>query len=159
MAKTSGPIPSIKSTSNNNNNNNSDSQDNSPTFPCASLLQAFKNDDFASFDEVKVFNEEGEGDCDPKSGDAIMTAEEIEAALLEEKSSLIRETEMGIKQELAKLDSGKLMQSRGLTSVPICLSQSRFPGQIAMCKGGKKKNEIEESRRQEQHFKECQVFN
>ena len=70
-------------------------------------------DDFqflSSADEVKIFNEEGEADdedlLDIKEGGLLgdlvtpgSRLSEIQAALLEEKSSLIQETEMGIKEE------------------------------------------------------------
>ena len=54
--------------------------------------------DFGSSDEVKVFKDEGEDE-----EKEFATQEELQAALSEDKSSLIQETELSIKQESAQL--------------------------------------------------------
>lgn len=73
-----------------------------------------QDDDFGSSDEIKIFKDEG--DDDDKDFSAL---EELQAALLEEKSSLILETEMAIKQEcLARIETGKI-QDGILKSFPL----------------------------------------
>ena len=63
-----------------------------------------QDDDFCSSDEVKIFKDEDEGDEEKE----LASNEELQAALLEDKSSLILETEMAIKQEcLARLEPGR----------------------------------------------------
>ena len=61
-------------------------------------------DDFeGSSDEVKIFKDEGEDE-----EKEFASHEELQAALSEDKSSLIQETELSIKQEALRLsDSGK----------------------------------------------------
>jgi hypothetical protein len=58
-----------------------------------------------SSDELRIFTEEGE---EEERGGGGHLQEELEAELLEEKSSLIRETELGIKQEglFSRLEAG-----------------------------------------------------
>ena len=53
------------------------------------------DDELGSSDEVKVFKDEGEEEKE------FISSEEIQAALLEDKSSLIQETELAIKEECA----------------------------------------------------------
>ena len=55
-------------------------------------------DDFGSSDEVKVFKDEGEDE-----EKEYVSQEELQAALSEDKSSLIQETELSIKQEALRL--------------------------------------------------------
>ena len=56
-------------------------------------------DDFgSSMDEVKVFKDEGEDE-----EKEYVSQEELQAALSEDKSSLIQETELSIKQEALRL--------------------------------------------------------
>ena len=55
-------------------------------------------DDFGSSDEVKVFKDEGEDE-----EKEFVSQEELQAALSEDKSSLIQETELSIKQEALRL--------------------------------------------------------
>jgi hypothetical protein len=70
----------------------------------------FQDDDFCSSDEVKIFKDEDEGDEEKE----LASNEELQAALLEDKSSLILETEMAIKQEcMARLEPGE--NSKNLT--------------------------------------------
>ena len=59
------------------------------------------DDDFGSSDEVKVFKDEG--DDEEKE---FASQEELQAALSEDKSSLIQETELSIKQEALRLHDG-----------------------------------------------------
>ena len=54
-------------------------------------------DDFGSSDEVKVFKDEGE------DKEFAASHEELQAALSEDKSSLIQETELSIKQEALRI--------------------------------------------------------
>lgn len=76
-----------------------------------------KDDDFGSSDEIKIFKDEGDDDDKDFSAH-----EELQAALLEEKSSLILETEMAIKQEcLARIEPGKTKKS----SLPSKLSKAK----------------------------------
>ena len=58
-------------------------------------LRRDDDDDLGSSDEVKVFKDEGEEEKE------FISPEEIQAALLEDKSSLIQETELAIKEEYA----------------------------------------------------------
>ncbi len=76
-------------------------------------ISDLQDDDFCSSDEIKIFKDEGDDDDKEFSAN-----EELQAALLEEKSSLILETEMAIKQECqARIEPGKLLLgSLGLTS-------------------------------------------
>ena len=61
---------------------------------------SLRDDELGSSDEVKVFKDEGEEEKE------FISSEEIQAALLEDKSSLIQETELAIKEECAaRLDS------------------------------------------------------
>merc|ERR1719376_2036898 len=63
------------------------------------------SDELGSCDEVKVFKDEGEGDDDLDGFNAI--TEELQAALLEDKSLLIQETEnLSIKDELSAVLHG-----------------------------------------------------
>ena len=55
------------------------------------------SDDFGSTDEVKVFKDEGE------DKEFAASHEELQAALSEDKSSLIQETELSIKQEALRI--------------------------------------------------------
>lgn len=57
-------------------------------------------DDFGSSDEVKIFKDEGEDE-----EKEFASQEELQAALSEDKSSLIQETELSIKQEALRLQS------------------------------------------------------
>ena len=54
---------------------------------------SLRDDELGSSDEVKVFKDEGEEEKE------FISSEEIQAALLEDKSSLIQETELAIKEE------------------------------------------------------------
>ena len=54
---------------------------------------SLRDDELGSSDEVKVFKDEGEEEKE------FISSEEIQAALLEDKSSLIQETELSIKEE------------------------------------------------------------
>ena len=54
---------------------------------------SIRDDELGSSDEVKVFKDEGEEEKE------FISSEEIQAALLEDKSSLIQETELAIKEE------------------------------------------------------------
>ena len=54
---------------------------------------SLRDDELGSSDEVKVFKDEGEEEKE------FISCEEIQAALLEDKSSLIQETELAIKEE------------------------------------------------------------
>ena len=56
------------------------------------------DDDFGSSDEVKIFKDEGEDE-----EKEFASQEELQAALSEDKSSLIQETELSIKQEALRL--------------------------------------------------------
>ena len=56
------------------------------------------DDDFGSSDEVKIFKDEGEDE-----EKEFASQEELQAALSEDKSSLIQETELSIKQESLRL--------------------------------------------------------
>lgn len=68
-------------------------------------ISDLKDDDFCSGDEIKIYKDEGDDDDKEFSAN-----EELQAALLEEKSSLILETEMAIKQEcMARIDPGKFV--------------------------------------------------
>ena len=63
-----------------------------------------RDDDLGSSDEVKVFKDEGEGEEDFEG--CFGANEELQAALLEDKSLLIQETEnLSIKDEFAALGS------------------------------------------------------
>ena len=64
-----------------------------------------------SSDELRVFTEEGEEE-ERESGGVRHLQEELEAALFEEKTSLIRETELGLKQEgfFSRLEAGKCLK-------------------------------------------------
>ena len=56
---------------------------------------SLSDDELGSSDEVKVFKDEGDEEKE------FISSEEIQAALLEDKSSLIQETELAIKDECA----------------------------------------------------------
>ena len=56
---------------------------------------SLRDDELGSSDEVKVFKDEGDEEKE------FISCEEIQAALLEDKSSLIQETELAIKEECA----------------------------------------------------------
>ena len=62
------------------------------------LRTCLTDEDFGSSDEVKVFKDEG--DDEEKE---FASHEELQAALSEDKSSLIQETELSIKQEALRL--------------------------------------------------------
>ena len=62
------------------------------------------DDDFAgSSDEVKIFKDEGEDE-----EKEYVSQEELQAALSEDKSSLIQETELSIKQEALRLTDSSI---------------------------------------------------
>ena len=64
-----------------------------------------RDDDLGSSDEVKVFKDEGEDDLEGLDGFNASFSEELQAALLEDKSLLIQETEnLSIKDELLALE-------------------------------------------------------
>lgn len=64
----------------------------------ADLRTCLNDEDFGSSDEVKVFKDEGEDE-----EKEFASHEELQAALSEDKSSLIQETELSIKQEALRL--------------------------------------------------------
>ena len=74
-----------------------------------------REEDFGCLDEVKVFGEEGE----EGEEELLLTSAEIEAELTEEKTSLIRETElessnMGmsrVKEESLRIEAGRDLKS------------------------------------------------
>ena len=80
-----------------------------PVSACSSVRVC--EDLLCSSDELRVFTEEGEEE-ERESGGARLLQEEIEAALFEEKTSLIRETELGLKQEgfFSRLEAGESFQ-------------------------------------------------
>ena len=79
-----------------------------PSPPGVSCSFRVCEDLLCSSDELRVFTEEGEEE-ERESGGARLLQEELEAALFEEKSSLIRETELGLKQEgfFSRLEAGQ----------------------------------------------------
>ena len=69
---------------------------------------SLRDDELGSSDEVKVFKDEGEEEKE------FISSEEIQAALLEDKSSLIEETELAIKEECSsRLDGRGQQRQRG----------------------------------------------
>ena len=86
-------------------------------------------DDFGgSSDEVKIFKDEGEEE-EKEFG----SHEELQAALSEDKSSLIQETELSIKQEALRLnDSGKLRfwSERDARVIVLFFAFWRYPSVI-----------------------------
>ena len=80
-----------------------------PAAACSSVRVC--EDLLCSSDELRVFTEEGEEE-ERESGGARLLQEELEAALFEEKTSLIRETELGLKQEgfFSRLEAGERFQ-------------------------------------------------
>jgi hypothetical protein len=68
------------------------------TLAVARTTSCLLDDDFGSSDEVKVFKDEGEDE-----EKEFASHEELQAALSEDKSSLIQETEFNIKQEVLRL--------------------------------------------------------
>ena len=65
---------------------------------------SLRDDELGSSDEVKVFKDEGEEEKE------FISCEEIQAALLEDKSSLIEETELAIKEECSSRLDGRGQQ-------------------------------------------------
>ena len=80
----------------------------SPSVPGPACPFRVCEDLLGSSDELRVFTEEGEEE-ERESGGVRHLQEELEAALFEEKTSLIRETELGLKQEgfFSRLEAGK----------------------------------------------------
>ena len=72
-----------------------------------------------SSDELRIFTEEGEEE-ERESGGVRHLQEELEAALFEEKTSLIRETELGLKQEgfFSRLEAGKSLKDNDM-NIPL----------------------------------------
>ena len=92
----------------------SSSNSNRPPPPPLHSLLPFRDEDLWSADELKIFSDEGEFP-DGKDGDGSESGLDGSAAeeLREEKSSLIAETELGIKQEsssgeFSKRDMGEV---------------------------------------------------
>ncbi len=113
------PGPKAGSSDNGNSKKPPPSSSGSLSTPQASAslatFRVYEQDLLCSPDEVKVFSDEGEDgiggvggvDLEGAAGSSRII-EELEAELLEEKAALIRETELGIKQELisSRLEPG-----------------------------------------------------